>query len=498
MHLFKNTLHALRTFVLLCCCIGSLGAIAQQKTSMYGDQVKADVKVKYVYTLEDAMRQAKSENKLIFFNCFADWAIPCHGMNQYVFSDQAFSDYMNKTFVNLFVDVSQRTPEAKSLVERYNISYFAHFLVLDANGEIVHRIVGGKKLPDFQNDIALALSPKTSLAGTTATYKSGKYSKRDLLNHITALRLASYDEQYQEAAQRYWKMLTPKEYTRKEQWPVMTSFIKGPEGEHYDYLVANKAAFEKVQGTQTINTFIESLFTPIFMSYITGNTHYDAQKVLSLFMTLQKANLPDTAISYDLYKLAKLRGEKQYPEFITGIQAIAPRLGHTRSTPFFSFDLPDMSEAVRQQAVAAIRAEADRSTESLAKQLRNFANRLERPDGMKFYTGSFDEACARAKREGKLLFIDCYTTWCGPCKMMSNNVFPQPEVGAAFNPHFVSMKIDMEKGEGIELAKKWDVTAFPTMLVLTPEGKVIHRLVGARGASELIKEAAHFRYNGNE
>lgn len=493
MHSPHYLLRMMRALLLVLGLAYGSASMAQQHKSMYGDQVKADVKLNYVYSLEEAMRRAKSENKLIFFNCFADWAIPCHGMNQYVFSDSAFGQYMNNTFVNLFVDVSKRTPEAEALVKRYSIQYFAHYLVLDANGEIVHRIVGGKRLPDFKDDLMLALSPKTSLAGTTATYASGKYGKRELLSHIKALRLAGYEEQYQKVAQEYWKMLKPKEYTAKEQWPVLTSFIKQPEGEYYDLLIRQKAGFEKVQGTQLVNTFIESLFTPTYMSYITGNTHYDAAKVLSLFMTLQQASLPDTSVCYELHRLTKLRGEKQYSEFITGVQALAPRLGYTRSTVFFSLDLPEMSEAVRQQAVAAIRAEAEVATGSQAKQLLTFANRLERPEGIKFHTGSLAEATAQAKREGKLLFIDCYTTWCGPCKMMSNNVFPQPEMGQAFNPYFVSMKIDMEKGEGIELAKRWEVTAFPTMLVLTPEGEVLHRIVGARQGPELIKEIEPFR-----
>ena len=63
---------------------------------------------------------------------------------------------------------------------------------------------------------------------------------------------------------------------------------------------------------------------------------------------------------------------------------------------------------------------------------------------------SFDEGLKAAKAENKLLFVDCYTSWCGPCKMMANTVFPDSTLGAWMNSKFVCMKIDMEKGEGPE------------------------------------------------
>lgn len=92
---------------------------------------------------------------------------------------------------------------------------------------------------------------------------------------------------------------------------------------------------------------------------------------------------------------------------------------------------------------------------------------------------SFDEALAAAKAEGKMVFVDCYTTWCGPCKMMTERVFPLKEVGDYLNGKFVCVKFDMEKGEGKELAAKYYVNSYPTFLVLTADGRQAHRLVGA-------------------
>lgn len=111
-------------------------------------------------------------------------------------------------------------------------------------------------------------------------------------------------------------------------------------------------------------------------------------------------------------------------------------------------------------------------------------------EGVNFEPGTFQEALnkAKANKKGpKVVFLDCYTTWCGPCKQMANNVFPTKEAGDYFNKKFVNIKIDMEKGEGIELAKKYSVAAYPTFLILDAEGTEIGRVVGGGDLAGFIK-----------
>ncbi|MEM6261530.1 MAG: thioredoxin family protein [Bacteroidota bacterium] len=94
---------------------------------------------------------------------------------------------------------------------------------------------------------------------------------------------------------------------------------------------------------------------------------------------------------------------------------------------------------------------------------------------------------AKAKAEKKPIFIDAYTTWCGPCKWMAANTFPDADVGDFFNANFINAKFDMEKGEGIELAKTYGVVAYPTLLFIDGEGELVHRSCGARDAEAFIE-----------
>ncbi|SIT19801.1 thioredoxin family protein [Chryseobacterium gambrini] len=109
--------------------------------------------------------------------------------------------------------------------------------------------------------------------------------------------------------------------------------------------------------------------------------------------------------------------------------------------------------------------------------------------GIKFEESNFTAILAKAKKENKLVFIDAYTTWCGPCKLMAKNIFPQKTVGDYYNSHFINAKIDMEKGEGIEIAKKYNVKAFPTYLFVDGNGELVHRTLGYVEENDFIQFA---------
>ena len=106
--------------------------------------------------------------------------------------------------------------------------------------------------------------------------------------------------------------------------------------------------------------------------------------------------------------------------------------------------------------------------------------------GIKFETGKFSEILAKAKAEDKLVFMDIYATWCPPCKQMAKNVFPLEKVGNYFNKGFVNAKFDAEKGEGVALAKKYKVTAYPTLLLINSSGELVGKLVGGQSPDALI------------
>lgn len=108
-------------------------------------------------------------------------------------------------------------------------------------------------------------------------------------------------------------------------------------------------------------------------------------------------------------------------------------------------------------------------------------------EGINFEHGAWKETLAKAKKEKKLVMLDAFTSWCGPCKWMAKNIFPMKEVGEFYNKNFVAAKIDMEKGEGIDIAKKYAVMNYPTFLFVDGDGNLVHRICGSREAEAFIK-----------
>lgn len=94
-----------------------------------------------------------------------------------------------------------------------------------------------------------------------------------------------------------------------------------------------------------------------------------------------------------------------------------------------------------------------------------------------------------AKQQNKIVFIDVYTTWCGPCKWMDENVFTDARVAEKFNKKFINYKIDGESFEGVNVVLKYSVGAYPTYIFVKPDGTPLHRIEGMMGVEGLVQEA---------
>lgn len=107
--------------------------------------------------------------------------------------------------------------------------------------------------------------------------------------------------------------------------------------------------------------------------------------------------------------------------------------------------------------------------------------------GIQFIEENWAKAVAEAKKQKKMIFIDAYTSWCGPCRMLKQNTFTDKAAGDFFNKHFVNIALDMEKGDGIAFAQKYQVTAYPTLFIMDPEEKSVTTSEGYINPAQLIE-----------
>ncbi|MDX1911471.1 MAG: thioredoxin domain-containing protein [Saprospiraceae bacterium] len=116
-----------------------------------------------------------------------------------------------------------------------------------------------------------------------------------------------------------------------------------------------------------------------------------------------------------------------------------------------------------------------------------FAVQAVQAQGIEFFHGTWTEALEKAKSEERLIFVDAFASWCGPCKRMAAQTFPDPKAGEFFNANFVNMKIDMEKPENAEFAGKYPVGSYPTLMFIDASGKVVLKEVGAKNVDQLLE-----------
>jgi thioredoxin 1 len=107
--------------------------------------------------------------------------------------------------------------------------------------------------------------------------------------------------------------------------------------------------------------------------------------------------------------------------------------------------------------------------------------------GIKFTNSRLEAAKKEAAKTGKLIFIDAYTDWCGPCKIMAKTSFKDPKVAELFNANFINLKIEMEKDpDGREVAMKYSVKAYPTLLIIDSDGNLVKQTLGLQSAERLL------------
>ena len=106
---------------------------------------------------------------------------------------------------------------------------------------------------------------------------------------------------------------------------------------------------------------------------------------------------------------------------------------------------------------------------------------------IQFNTKTWNDVLALAKKENKSIFLEISASWCGYCKRMRANVYTDTEVAQYYNSTFINISVDAEKGEGIELAKKYGVKHYPTFIFINSDGSLTKKTSGYRSPEKLLE-----------
>ncbi|MBR9920006.1 MAG: DUF255 domain-containing protein [Bacteroidetes bacterium] len=116
-----------------------------------------------------------------------------------------------------------------------------------------------------------------------------------------------------------------------------------------------------------------------------------------------------------------------------------------------------------------------------------FLHGLSAQSGINFYEDeSWESILEKARETDQIIFVDAFATWCGPCKAMDQEVFPLASVGNFYNENFINVKLNVEKGDGPEVAARYGVQVIPTYLFIDGNGDLVHSGLGYQYEDDLI------------
>lgn len=132
-----------------------------------------------------------------------------------------------------------------------------------------------------------------------------------------------------------------------------------------------------------------------------------------------------------------------------------------------------------------------------------FTDSMESLNGIRFHEDlSWKQIKEKAKSENKYIFVDCFATWCAPCRQMDINVFSKKQVGDYFNHRFISVRVQMDKTQNDNdnirnwyadakvIKEKFRVAVLPTLLFFSPSGDIIHNEQGYKSVAQLLNAGA--------
>lgn len=437
-------------------------------------------------TFDEALAKAKAENKLIFMDCYTTWCGPCKYMTENVFPQEKAGEYFNPKFVCVKFDMEKG--EGPELTKRFGVRAYPTFFIIRPDGTMQHTVVGGGEVDDFIARIEKGLNEKTSLDYLNKLYEKGKMNKKQLIAYQIAL-LDAYDKaKSTEVSEKLNAVLKDKDKMKKEYWPIMEN--DGYGSDNFKLVVNNVATFRKNIGKEKVDSYLYNNYSRAIDNTMRRGAKEPAAQLNQIRQELAnldlekkdqltaKLDLIEAAVNGDVEKVISLASREDSGNDVWSIVSALTTI---------------KSKATKEQAgrIAALgdkfieNAAPGREKTYLETVFEGF--KIAAHTGIYFQELTYEQALEKAKQQRKRLFIDCYTSWCGPCQYMANKVFTQENVGDFFNKNFICVKYDMEKGEGPELGKKFGVRAYPTFVIVNPDGSIRHKLVGGGEGEEFIK-----------
>ena len=437
-------------------------------------------------SFDEALVKAKAENKLIFMDGYTSWCGPCKYMSEKVFTQEKAGEYFNPKFICVKFDMEKG--EGPALAKRFEVKAYPTFLIIRPDGSVQHKIVGGGEVENFISRVEKGLNEKTSLDYLNKLHEKGKMSKKQLIAYQIALLNAYEKEKSAKVTEELDAVLKDKDKLQKEYWSIIEN--DGYGSANFKFVVDNVARFRKNVGKEKVDAYLYNNYNRTINNCMRRGAKEPLAQLTQIRQELpnlglekqdrltNKVELIEATLNGNAEKVISLVSQENTNDDILSITSAL----HTVKSKATKEQLGRMA-ALGDKFIA--NATSEREKEYLERTFEEL--KIAAHTGVYFQDLTFEQALAKAKQQRKNIFIDCYTSWCGPCQYMAKKVFVKEKIGDFLKKNFICVKYDMEKGEGPELGKRFGVRAYPTFVIVTPDGNIRHKIVGGGEEEQFIK-----------
>ena len=202
------------------------------------------------FEFRKAVVKARVENKMVFLNAYTTWSEGCRTMAETVFTQDPVADFCNDSFINIELDMEKG--EGRELAEKYGITVYPTFLVIDKDRNEVCRLTGVVDAASFLEKLKAGINPEGSLAALQKRYEGGDRSYACVAEYLDFLYKARLTEQLKAVVENYFKDMEVKEICSGNNWKLFNTYVNAVDMPQMKRMVAQAATFKSCLGKEKV------------------------------------------------------------------------------------------------------------------------------------------------------------------------------------------------------------------------------------------------------
>lgn len=211
---------------------------------------------KSLLSFEEALSEAKQNDKIIVIYCHAKWCGYCGKMEKEVFTQEEVGNYFNAYFTNYFVDIDKEAT-GRLIKEKYDIRALPTILFINEDGELIHKIIGYKNKIEIIDFAKTAFDDNSNLYYYQQKVNSGDYSPSIISAY---LKINSDYKNRLEIVDSCLKSLPEEKAFSKDAWDLLTCNYRI--ASHYrKYILNNEERFKENVESKVFDDLIEELYS---------------------------------------------------------------------------------------------------------------------------------------------------------------------------------------------------------------------------------------------